>query len=250
MGARSLVTSGAVLPVHPPPEEALEASLRAEQPRLSVRMPEGVDLPRTTRVGRRPKVLNQELVPTRRLVHHVSPQRRRLVVHAPPAVDELELLGGHEVAHKIATVVGRLLPPACEEGNLHVDELPVRIARERIHDRVYDIVHILGKVLIDRDEPAGVIVRVWHEVDVDLAGHRPALSVVLASHRVRVRRGSAGFLGQFGPELDGGRRVAKETAVRHGELILREALDNVPEFVVASIQVAPVPLRSAGRGDG
>mmetsp|Transcript_4977 Transcript_4977/g.11401 ORF Transcript_4977/g.11401 Transcript_4977/m.11401 type:complete len:308 (+) Transcript_4977:2291-3214(+) len=79
----------AVLPVHPPPVEGLEPRLCPKQPRLRVRVAEGVDLPRRARRRVGAEVLKDELVAARRLVDHRRPQRRGLVVHAPAAVGEL-----------------------------------------------------------------------------------------------------------------------------------------------------------------
>eukprot|EP00964_Phaeocystis_antarctica_P031778 scaffold17968_cov66-Phaeocystis_antarctica.AAC.5 len=223
----------AVLPVHPPPVEGLEPRLcpkqprLVRQPRLRVRVAEGVDLPRRARRRVGAEVLKDELVAARRLVDHRRPgdvciyairaaageatcaqaQKRACVrrahhsgeasscMHQPP------LRGGER-----ALGVARLLPPAREEGRLDVDEPSVRIGRQVLHDRVDREVDLLLEVLVDGHLPAGVVVAVRHEVHVDLALDGTAARVVLAVLGEGVRRRAARLDGLVPVELNGRER--------------------------------------------
>ena len=68
-----------------------------------------------------------------------------LVVHAPAAVDELELSVGDESSHDLLHLRRLSLPPHLEEGLLDVDELSICIELQLLHDGVEDVAH--GRVL-------------------------------------------------------------------------------------------------------
>mmetsp|Transcript_3428 Transcript_3428/g.7969 ORF Transcript_3428/g.7969 Transcript_3428/m.7969 type:complete len:313 (-) Transcript_3428:445-1383(-) len=89
-----------VLVVDAAEEEGVEARPPAQEGRLGGRVPERVDLPPDAR-GEPVELLGQEPVPERGLVDHGRVVGGRLVVHAPPAVDEIELPGRHEAAHRV-----------------------------------------------------------------------------------------------------------------------------------------------------
>ena len=225
----------AVLPVHPPPEEALEAGLGAEQPRLRVRVAKRVDLPRRAWRGVGAEVLEDELVAARGLVHHRRPQRRRLVVHAPRAVGELELLVLDELRRGRALLVARLLPPAREEAGLDVDEAAVWVRRQVLHHRVDDEVHLVGKVLVDGHLPARVVVAVGDQMHVDLAGDGTGAGVVLAVSGERVGRLAASLNRLVLPQLDRGHLVAQVAMRRDGDLLLGQIRENIAVHVVGAI---------------
>ena len=132
-----------------------------------------------------------------------APQRRGLIVHAPAAVGELELRVLDQRGGERALDVARLLPPAREEGRLDVDEPPVRIGRQVLHDRVDREVDLLLEVLVDGHLPAGVVVAVRHEVHVDLALDGTAARVVLAVLGEGVRRRAARLDGLVPVVLNG-----------------------------------------------
>ena len=86
-------------------------------------------------------------------------------MHAPRAVDELELAAGDQGLGDVAPVVRLLVPPASEEAGLDVDEMAHRVLLELVDDGVDDIVHLREKVLVDGHLPAGVVVRVRDQMD-------------------------------------------------------------------------------------
>ena len=90
---------------------------------LCVRVPERVNLPSAARQLHLAEVLHEELVPPGRLIDHGHPQGRGLVVHAPPAVDELEAALVHQSAGRVPALVVDLVPPAREEADLYVPAL-------------------------------------------------------------------------------------------------------------------------------
>mmetsp|Transcript_40665 Transcript_40665/g.97497 ORF Transcript_40665/g.97497 Transcript_40665/m.97497 type:complete len:832 (-) Transcript_40665:177-2672(-) len=177
-----------VLEVRAAPEQALHASLRGQQPGVGAGVTKGVDLPGATRNGVLSEVLEQELVPAGGLVHHLHVVGGGLVVHAPPAVDELQPALLHEGAGNVALPVRLLVPPPGEERNLHEHEATVGVVPQPLHDGVNDVVDLVKKILIDGHLPAGVIVGVGHNVHVDLALDRSPLGVVNPVRRRLVRR--------------------------------------------------------------
>jgi len=152
LGARLILPHIEVLVVHPAKEEGVHTRLRAEKPCLRVRVSERVDLPRHARAN--PEVPHQELVPTRCLIDHLDVVRRRLVVHAPATVDELELAGCDELFHHLLPLRSLLVPPASEERDLDVDELAVRVHLEARDDSLDNVLHFAVVVLVHRDEPS------------------------------------------------------------------------------------------------
>ena len=88
----------------PSPRDGRRRSTRlgGQEPGLGVRVAKGVDLPRAPWIRLAPKGLEEPLVASGRLVDHRRPERRRLVVHAPAAVDELELSAFHKSAGAVA----------------------------------------------------------------------------------------------------------------------------------------------------
>eukprot|EP01043_Picozoa_sp_COSAG02_P014961 COSAG02_NODE_625_length_19372_cov_14.475355_10_plen_363_part_00 len=132
-------------------------------------MTERVDLPGPTRDGVVAKVLLEELVATGGLVYHLDVVRARLVVHAPRAVDELELPILDERPSHVAAGIVLLVPPAREEPGLDVDEVALWILDELVNDGVHDVVDLGEEVLVHRHLPASVVVSVRDEVHVDLS---------------------------------------------------------------------------------
>ena len=117
------------------------------------------------------ELVAQQRVTERGLVDHVDVVRRGLVVHAPPTVDEGQPLLAHELSRQRLGLVRLRTPPPLEEGDLGVDKRALWILGERLDDRrnetadvgVLDRVVGTAVVLIDRLEPAGVVVRVCEE---------------------------------------------------------------------------------------
>ena len=77
-----------------------------------------------------------------RLVDHVDEGRGRLVVHAPAAVDELELPRRDQLLRERLRLGVGLGPPALEESLLDVDELAVRVPGQLLDDRADDVLHL------------------------------------------------------------------------------------------------------------
>eukprot|EP00964_Phaeocystis_antarctica_P118442 scaffold82230_cov73-Phaeocystis_antarctica.AAC.2 len=111
----------------------------------------------------------------RRLVDHVDVVRRRLIVHAPAAVDKLQLPRPHEPPRERLDLRCLLRPPTLEEGLFRVDELALGVlgqrADHRVEDvpnaRVLDAVVLPSVVLIDRLQPADVVMCVRDDVHVE-----------------------------------------------------------------------------------
>ena len=97
-------------------------------------VPERVKLPPHPRQGFYAEVGAYELVPQRGLLDHVREVRRRLVVHAPPAVDEREPPVHHERPDVRPRRRILLFPPPGEERHLGVYERTFRVLRELVHD--------------------------------------------------------------------------------------------------------------------
>ncbi len=139
------------------------------------RVAERVELPLHRRDAAVAKLLLQQAVAERRLVDHRDVVRRRLVVHAPAAVDKVELAARNERLRRRLARRRELAPPPLEEGLLDVRELARRVLRERRHHRVEDHPHVrvldrvvrAAEVLVDRLEPPDVVVRVRHDVERD-----------------------------------------------------------------------------------
>lgn len=68
-----------------------------------------------------------------------------LVVHAPAAVDELELPIGDQSSHDLLHLRRLSLPPHLEECLLDVDELSLGVELQLLHHGVEDVAH--GRVL-------------------------------------------------------------------------------------------------------
>ena len=117
------------------------------------------------------KVLFEEEVTTGSVLDHLDVVGRGFVVHAPAAVDKLELPVCDELCKALLGGLAALHPPALKEAGLNVDELAVWVFFQARHDRVQDVVDVLGVVLVDGDEPARVIVGVGHKMHVDLSLH-------------------------------------------------------------------------------
>lgn len=170
-------------------EYGLEAApRRAEEGRLRDGVSEWVDLP--GHLGCDPELGSEEAVTEARLVNHADVIRVRLrkgrgsialqlqpcsisshlIMHAPPAVDKLELPRSDETARGRLYSVVLLAPPACEEepslleppvarnrhtqhtlkeSLLDVDELAIWIGGEGGNDRIQDTLHagILDRVV-------------------------------------------------------------------------------------------------------
>lgn len=68
-----------------------------------------------------------------------------LVVHAPAAVDELELSIGDQSSHDLLHLRCLPLPPHLEERLLDIDELSIGVELQLLHHGVEDVAH--GRVL-------------------------------------------------------------------------------------------------------
>ena len=68
-------------------------------------------------------------------------------MHAPRAVDELELAAGDQPLGDVAPRVRLLVPPAREEAGLDVDEVAHRVLLELVDDGVDDVVDLGEEVL-------------------------------------------------------------------------------------------------------
>ena len=132
-------------------------------------------------------------MPTRGLVNHLDIKRRCLVVHAPSAVDELELPTRDEVLHYRLLRLRLRFPPSGEEPDLDVNEAAVRVVLEARYDSVDDVIHVAVEVLVHCDLPARVVMGVRNEVNVELsrinASRRCRRGIRPVHRRVVGRRG-------------------------------------------------------------
>ena len=176
-----------VLVVDAGEEEGVEAQLAEERSRGRV-VAEGVDVP--GHAGDVVEGLLQPAQPHRHLVHEVLVVHARLVRHAPARVHELQLSLLHQGPHPLPLTLGGLVPPAVEEGHLDDRELVVRVIGELLHDSVDRVLHPreLGahvgpvEVVVDRLEPAHVVVRVGDQVHGQVLPLPVLLAVVLSHH--------------------------------------------------------------------
>jgi len=96
------------------------------------------------------------------------------IVHDPAASKELNLSIGHKLLDLVAQVVSLLLPPLPEEGCFHLYVALFWVVQELRNDGVNDVLDtsILFAcvaaiiVLVNCFQPAHVVVRMRHEVDV------------------------------------------------------------------------------------
>ena len=87
------------------------------------------------------QVLRKPSVAQSRLVDHVPEAGGRLVVHAPPAVDEYQAALRDELLHGAAARRALRAPPPREEGNLGVGEALGGVGQEVVHHGVQDVLH-------------------------------------------------------------------------------------------------------------
>ena len=119
------------------------------------------------------ELLDDKLMSKCGLIDHINIVYRRLIVHAPAAIDELQSPLRHELPYRLLGLVGLVLPPPREEGLLAIYELAAGVGHQRCYGRVEDVLHagLLERVveaevvLLERLEPADVIVSVGDEVD-------------------------------------------------------------------------------------
>mmetsp|Transcript_26067 Transcript_26067/g.85680 ORF Transcript_26067/g.85680 Transcript_26067/m.85680 type:complete len:311 (-) Transcript_26067:121-1053(-) len=116
----------------------LREGLRDER-RLRRGMPKRVNLPRYS--GADVEGFVEEAVPERGLVHHIHKVSRSLVVHAPSAVDKLQLAARNKLLHGRLPSRRLLAPPPLEKGNLRVREAPILILLQLIDHRVQYALH-------------------------------------------------------------------------------------------------------------
>mmetsp|Transcript_21565 Transcript_21565/g.41897 ORF Transcript_21565/g.41897 Transcript_21565/m.41897 type:complete len:233 (-) Transcript_21565:304-1002(-) len=157
-----LVAFVSILVVHPTPEEASHACLCTQKPRLSVGVPEGIDLPRALWVCSRTKGVHQELMSTCRLIHHFDVVWRRLIVHAPTPVDKLKLSPLNHSASHVLDALWLLIPPSFEEPCFDIHETSVGVFMETADNIVEDVVHVCEEILIHGYLPSGIIVRMGY----------------------------------------------------------------------------------------
>ena len=156
-------------------------------------------------------------------------------MHAPAAVGELELRVLDQRGGERALGVARLLPPAREEGRLDVDEPPVRIGCQVLHDRVDGKEDLLLEVLVDGDLPPCIVMAVRHEVHVDFALNGTAARVVLAILGEGVWPCASRLDWFVLVELNGWDLVVQVPVSRDGNLLLGKVWKHVAIKVVSTV---------------
>lgn len=133
-------------------------------------MTERIDLPADGRSTAFVKSVVEILQSPRHLIDDTLIVCGGLVVHAPTAADNLQPTLGHQLLYLVLQLRWLFVPPFKEEHALGVDETSLWIAQQRMHHRIDDLLYaslldslfFIVEVLIDRFEPANVIVRVRH----------------------------------------------------------------------------------------
>lgn len=146
-----------VLVVHARDEHAVHArNGRVEHGALEARVPERVDLPRGP--GHHAKRVVDEPLAEVRVVDHVNKMRACFIMHAPSAVDELELPRRDELLHLRLLGRGLAHPPFLEKCLLHVNPLAVRVVQQRRDGRLDDAVDVR---VLDRVVGAVEVCKHW-----------------------------------------------------------------------------------------
>ena len=162
-----------VLVVDASEEHPVETEL-GEQRGLFAGVAEGVDLPADLGTAAGAEGLVEELEAQSHLLYGRVIGHRRLVVHAPAAIDELEPALVDEPPDDGLHLVALLEPPLLEEGHLDVDESLLPIHQQLRNHRVEDVLDagvteaLLRpvKVLVHRLEPADIVMGVGNDMDV------------------------------------------------------------------------------------
>ena len=136
-------------------------------------MAERVDLPADPWLDT--ELAQDKVVPFHHVGEHVSVSRASLVVHRPAGVDHLQLPVRDEGANTVLHRFGLQIPPHLEELDLDLHEATLRVREKRGHDRAefdlnicaLDIVSSSIEVLVDRLQPADIVVRVRADVHRD-----------------------------------------------------------------------------------
>ena len=132
--------------------------------RRTLRGTKGVNLPPDAWDGA--KGLCEELMSLLELVDDGDVRSGGLVGHDDAPDDELDLTLAVEVLEVVATLFRGVAPPALEVSNLHKDELARGVVLEVLDDGVVDVLHLGRVVLLERDDPADVVVRVGQHKDL------------------------------------------------------------------------------------
>ena len=118
-----------------------------------------------------------------------------LTVLSPAVQHEGELAARDQLLCDVAALVVLLVPPPLEEGLLGEGEAPVGVHLEALDDGVegvadagvLEIVSLAVEVLVDRLEPADIVVRVGDQVHIELSlvGARTARAEALGLRAAR-----------------------------------------------------------------
>ena len=107
-------------------------------------------------------LLLEPLVAGGQLFDHGKVVRVGLVVHDPAAGDDLDLAGAQQAAQLVPVAFRVRAPPQVQVRDLGPDEAPALVLGHLAHHVVQDAARLLGVVLLERLDPARIVVRVRH----------------------------------------------------------------------------------------
>ncbi|KAI9915187.1 hypothetical protein PsorP6_007120 [Peronosclerospora sorghi] len=239
--------------------ERVQADAMGQERPLRGRVPKRINLP--PNAWTQSKLVHEKRVAICRLINHGNVVRRGFIVHDPaPIRREIEPPFVHEALDHALHGRALFVPPALEERLLDKHKASVRVPHELLDRGIQNVLYFLDIVLVHVEEPAGIVMRVGNEMDIELRwidatrgvvdavnGGSPRAWVALSRDADAQRGGENGDMGDehghhlrssclFGI-LGGGRSwaaitarlqsLSEETALRNQEVIMSRTMEGM-----------------------